>query len=280
MALRRSSLCVSLGLALAAGAIAAPAMAQTWDWHGGGRDDARAYALVGPGVQMLIPELRDTRRGQAFVLRNFDYGHDGVITPREAHDANRAFLDVAGPDRSRFDWDRYGRSDQAYNAPEPPRAYDPPQPRQYEPQPPPPREYSDNDYRQPMRDYHFRQNQYGAMFTLQDVLFQTGSAQLREGAEARLLPLAHYLKLNPRVQLRIDGYTDSVGSAASNVELSRNRARSVADILAAAGVESSRFQLDGHGETSPVASNATPEGRQLNRRVEVTLVGQQASTFE
>jgi outer membrane protein OmpA-like peptidoglycan-associated protein len=100
------------------------------------------------------------------------------------------------------------------------------------------------------------------------------------GAEAQLRPLAGYLRANPRVQLRIDGYTDSVGSDASNLTLSRNRARSVADALAGMGANGDRFVLEGHGEASPVASNANADGRQLNRRVEVTLVGQRASSFD
>lgn len=260
----RKVFCAAFGLALAAGAAASPASAQgRWDWGGGRPDDLRAYELAGPGVRFLLPELRDSRRGQAFVLRNFDFDHNGFITPDEARAANRAFLDAGGSDRGRFDWDRYGG---------------PPAP----PPPPPPvdRGYADGWDRAGMRDYHFRQGRYGALFTLQDVLFQTASAELRPGAAARLAPLAGYLRANPAVRLRIDGYTDSVGSAASNLTLSQNRARSVADALTVAGVGPGRLQLDGHGEATPVAPNATAEGRQLNRRVEVTLVGRQASEFE
>ena len=117
------------------------------------------------------------------------------------------------------------------------------------------------------------------MFDLQDVLFQTGSARLRPGAEARLRPLAGYLRANPGVRLKIDGNTDSVGSADSNLQLSRDRAASVAAALGGMGVDPGRFRVAGHGESLPVATNATAAGRQLNRRVEVTLIGQRAATF-
>ncbi|WP_205691980.1 OmpA family protein [Caulobacter soli] len=130
-----------------------------------------------------------------------------------------------------------------------------------------------------MRNYHFKQGRYGAMLTLQDTLFKTGSAALRPGMEAQLKPLAGYLRANPRTRLRIDGFTDSVGSTAANLTLSRDRAQAVADALAVMGVDRGRLRLEGHGEALPTATNATPDGRRLNRRVEVSLIDQQAKTF-
>ena len=250
------------------GPVAGPAAAQgRWDWNGGRGDDSRAYELAGGGVDILVPELRDTRRGQAFVLRNFDFDKNGRINPQEARAANEAFLAEAGAERSRFDWDRRG---------------DGPRVR-------PDRDRGDSfqrgrrgDHqwnRQGMRDYRMRQGRYGAMFTLDDVLFQTGSAALRPGAEARLEPLADYLDAHPAVRVRIDGFTDSVGTDASNLTLSRNRARTVASALVAMGVSRARLQMFGHGEATPVASNGSAEGRRLNRRVEVSLIGQRANSF-
>ncbi len=220
----------------------------------------RAGELVGPGVSLLLPELRDTPRGRAFVLRDFDFNRDGVVQPREARAANRAFEDGRGfgPDRG----------DRRYDDAAPP------------PPPPPGPARGDYGYDRPaMHAYGFRQNSDGAVFTLQDVLFETGSARLRPTADAKLRPLADYLRQNPAQRVRIDGYTDSVGTAQANLILSRDRARSVADALAALGVDAGRFQLEGHGEDSPTASNASADGRQLNRRVEVTLLGLQASSF-
>ena len=226
-----------------------PATAQGgWDWGPGDRP----YRLAGPGVPMLYPELRGTPRGRAFVMRNFDFNRDGFINRREADAANRAFADVAGDDRARFDWDRHG-----------PRAGGPGHPD-----------------RAAMRDYHFRQTPQGARMTLQeDVLFRTDSAELRPGAIDKLRALAGYLQDNPGVRVSIDGYTDARGTDAHNKALSERRADSVRTAFDDLGVTEARFRVAGHGKADPVASNATAAGLRLNRRVEVTLLGQRADTF-
>jgi outer membrane protein OmpA-like peptidoglycan-associated protein len=236
-------------------AAAAPAVAQpryVYDWG----PAARPWDLRGPGVRLLYPELREDRRGRAFVARNFDADGDGWLTRREALAADRAFDDLAGANRARFDWDARAA-----------------------PPPPPPPAYAGGWDREGMRGYHFRQGREGAVFDVSDVLFRTGSAELRPGAEAKLRPLAGFLRANPGVRVAIDGNTDSVGSAASNIQLSRDRAASVASALEVMGVDTGRFRLAGRGEASPVATNATAEGRQLNRRVEVTLIGRRAAEF-
>ena len=242
---------------LASSALAATANAQgRWDWSHGGPDDRGAYQLIGPGARMLAPELRDTRRGQAFVLSNFDFNHNGRVEPEEARAANEAFFEAAGRDRAYFDWERYAGGPPHVGG-RPHRPWD----------------------RQSMRAYRFREGRYGAVFTMKDVLFATGSATLLPSAQAQLQPLADYLYANPRVQVRIDGYTDAVGSDVSNLALSRNRALAVAKALSAMDIDAGRFQSDGHGKADPVATNDTADGRQLNRRVEVTLVGQKATAF-
>jgi len=243
----------ALALAAALTTLATPALAQErFDW-GGGRSGERDYRLVGAGVPQLLPELKRTARGRAFVMRNFDRNEDGRVSPREAADANRAFLRLAGGRRDRFDWES--------------RDIDRPVVRN--------REWD----RRGMRGYQMRQTRYGATFDLQDVLFETGSARLRPAAVERLRPLASYLSANPDVPVRIDGHTDSVGSDGANQLLSERRADSVRAALGAMGVEENEFRVAGHGETMPAASNANATGRQLNRRVEVTLVGQQARSF-
>lgn len=243
----------ALALAAALITVATPALAQErFDW-GGGRSGERDYRLVGAGASQLLPELRRTARGRAFVMRNFDRNHDGRVSPREADDANRAFLLIAGARRDRFDWES--------------RDVDRPVVRQ--------REWD----RRGMRGYQMRQTRHGATFDLQDVLFETGSARLRPGAVERLRPLASYLAANPDVPVRIDGHTDSVGSDYSNRLLSERRASAVREALDSMGVEENEFTVAGHGESMPSATNATAPGRQLNRRVEITLVGQQARSF-
>lgn len=243
----------AVALAAALVTLATPAFGQDrFDW-GGGRSGERDLRLTGAGVPLLLPELKRTARGRAFVMRNFDHNHDGRINRREAEDANRAFLLVADGRRDRFDWES--------------RDVDRPVVRK--------RDWD----RRGMRGYQMRQTRHGATFDLQDVLFETGSARLRAGAIERLRPLASYLGANPEVPVRIDGHTDSVGGDSANQLLSERRADSVRAALISMGVQENEFMVAGHGESMPTASNSTATGRQLNRRVEVTLVGQQARSF-
>ena len=130
-----------------------------------------------------------------------------------------------------------------------------------------------------MRDYQLKQTPLGATLVLQDVVFETGKADLKPGAAQRLQPMAQYLQANPQVKVRIDGHTDAQGSDSYNQRLSEARAQAVRTALAGMGVAGERITAVGHGEADPVADNRNAAGRQQNRRVEVTLVGQQAASF-
>lgn len=123
------------------------------------------------------------------------------------------------------------------------------------------------------------QTPLGATLVLSDVSFMTGRSDLKSGAVERLRPLATYLEANPAVRVHIDGHTDGQGSEASNQSLSDRRANAVRNDLTSMGVAMGRMDAVGHGEGMPVADNATASGRQQNRRVEVTLVGQDATRF-
>lgn len=234
-----------------------PATAQErrWDW-GGGRAGDREYRLVGAGVQLLHRELRNSNRGRAFVMRNFDDNRDGRINRREAQEANEAFIAIARRDRGRFDWSSH---DDVGDAPDSSVDWD----------------------RGAMRNYRFRQTPLGATMTLQeDVLFRTDSAGLRPGAIEKLRPLAGYLRANPGVRVAIIGHTDSRGTDAHNQGLSERRADRVRVAFDEMGVTRARFRVEGHGEREPIAHNSTPEGMRVNRRVEVTLLGQRADRFD
>jgi outer membrane protein OmpA-like peptidoglycan-associated protein len=113
----------------------------------------------------------------------------------------------------------------------------------------------------------------GLVLTLGDVLFDTGKAQLRSGADRKLDQLAQFLHDHPERRVEIDGFTDSTGSSAFNEQLSQLRADSVKSALLARGISPSRITTEGYGSAYPVASNAEPSGRQLNRRVEVVIGG-------
>lgn len=91
------------------------------------------------------------------------------------------------------------------------------------------------------------------------------------GAEA-LRSVASVLKEYNRTAARVVGYTDSTGSVQLNQRLSVERANSVANLLIMQGINSNRISTYGAGESDPIATNATPEGRAQNRRVEITLM--------
>ena len=103
------------------------------------------------------------------------------------------------------------------------------------------------------------------------ILFDFNSADLRPQAKTNIDSLARILKKYSDTNILVEGHTDSVGTTEYNQKLSERRAKSVADYAVGDGVGGSRFKTVGYGETEPVASNATAEGRQENRRVEVAI---------
>ncbi len=102
-----------------------------------------------------------------------------------------------------------------------------------------------------------------------DAGFATGSAQLNPRMYPILDSLANGLLQQPAETVEVLGYTDSTGTDAINYPLSENRALTVKNFLVSRGVQPQRITTQGLGPTNPVASNATPEGRAANRRVEI-----------
>jgi OOP family OmpA-OmpF porin len=113
----------------------------------------------------------------------------------------------------------------------------------------------------------------GILVTLGDVLFDTARSDLKPGGLQNIYPLAEYLKAHPKTMAKIEGHTDSQGSAAYNTELSQRRAEAVRAFLVSNGIDPNRITAQGMGEDFPVATNSTASGRQQNRRVEVTITG-------
>lgn len=128
------------------------------------------------------------------------------------------------------------------------------------------------DMQEQLRIYNLKITELGATLVLHDVMFATGSANLRSGAANRLTPLINYLRSSPTTSVRIEGHTDNTGTTAHNDELSLDRANSVAQALTAGGQIANPIQTLGSGQTKPVASNDTVSGREQNRRVEITLL--------
>jgi outer membrane protein OmpA-like peptidoglycan-associated protein len=119
-----------------------------------------------------------------------------------------------------------------------------------------------------------KQTDRGMVVTLGDVLFDTGQATLKPGADLTLDRLAGYMKSNPNTRVLIEGHTDSVGSDSYNDALSQRRADAVAHALIARGVADDEVRAIGRGKNFPVATNDTPAGRQQNRRVEIVFSDQ------
>lgn len=105
----------------------------------------------------------------------------------------------------------------------------------------------------------------------QDLLFAVDSATVRPDLTYDLRAVANSLLKYPNSRIEVIGHTDNTGSAAYNQDLSQRRAVSVAGVLRDSGVPSGRLSAYGRGEDVPVASNLTPDGRALNRRVEIII---------
>jgi len=118
----------------------------------------------------------------------------------------------------------------------------------------------------------------GLVITMADVLFDTGKYDLRSGTREQLAKLSGILLAHPGLHLEVEGYTDSTGDNEFNQRLSEQRANVVRDYLIGQGLARDVITAEGFGEAMPVASNATPSGRQKNRRVELIVSGEVIGT--
>lgn len=105
-------------------------------------------------------------------------------------------------------------------------------------------------------------------FVTNNILFETGKADLKAESMAEIQKVAEYMKKNPTARFLVVGHTDNVGKDASNQTLSENRAKSVVAALAKLGVDDFNLKAEGRGASEPVADNKTDAGRAKNRRVE------------
>jgi outer membrane protein OmpA-like peptidoglycan-associated protein len=116
-----------------------------------------------------------------------------------------------------------------------------------------------------------RTTERGFIVTLPGLFFDSGKSVLKAGARNTLTRIADQLRINDQLSVTIEGHTDSVGSDALNQSLSEKRAAAVRDYLVSRGIPAGRMTVTGLGETTPVATNDTPAGRQQNRRVELVI---------
>jgi outer membrane protein OmpA-like peptidoglycan-associated protein len=122
-----------------------------------------------------------------------------------------------------------------------------------------------------LEDMQAEQTKRGIVLTLDDVLFDTGRAELKPSASRSIDQIAAFLNDNPERRVQVEGFTDSQGGNEYNQELSQRRADAVATAIIQRGIDAQRVRALGYGEEYPVASNDNAGSRQMNRRVEIIV---------
>ena len=112
----------------------------------------------------------------------------------------------------------------------------------------------------------------GEVFIVRNLHFATNKTRILSSSEGALNDLYSYLARNPKVHIKIIGHTDNVGKDAANQKLSEGRANAVMKELIERGIATDRIQAEGRGESQPIDTNDTEEGRQNNRRVEIEIL--------
>ncbi|MGQ9864551.1 MAG: OmpA family protein [Bacteroidia bacterium] len=112
----------------------------------------------------------------------------------------------------------------------------------------------------------------GTSIILRNIFFDFDKATLRPESQAELNRVYQILQDYPKMKIRIGGHTDAVGSDEYNQKLSEARAKAVVDYLISRGIRSDRLSYQGYGESRPIDTNDTPQGRQNNRRVEMEIL--------
>ncbi|MCY1719495.1 OmpA family protein [Prolixibacteraceae bacterium Z1-6] len=112
----------------------------------------------------------------------------------------------------------------------------------------------------------------GAQMDLHNIYYETDSFAILPQSEPELQILVSFLKENSKLKVEIQGHTDSSGNPESNLELSKRRAKSVIDYLVENGIGLSRLKPEGYGDSLPIATNETVEGRRQNRRTTIKII--------
>jgi outer membrane protein OmpA-like peptidoglycan-associated protein len=123
-----------------------------------------------------------------------------------------------------------------------------------------------------------RETARGLIVNLSDVLFDFNKATLRPGAREKLAKIAGIILAHPGLRMEAEGHADAVGTDDYNLRLSERRAQSVSSFLLEQGIRRDSITAMGFGESRPVATNGTAEGRQQNRRVELVVSGEPIGT--
>ena len=112
----------------------------------------------------------------------------------------------------------------------------------------------------------------GTKVVLNNIFFESGRAELKPISYVELNKAVELMQQNTTMVIEIGGHTDNLGTEAANLSLSQKRAEAVKGYLELAGIETSRLQAKGYGESNPIEDNSTAEGRKANRRSECVIV--------
>ncbi len=127
-------------------------------------------------------------------------------------------------------------------------------------------------YQEIKKDIALKPIEKGAKVVLNNIFFETGKAALSPDSRLELTKCADLMKANPSMIIEVGGHTDNVGDDALNMKLSGERAKTVREHLIGSGITANRIQSKGYGESSPVATNDTDDGRKANRRTEFIIL--------
>ncbi len=111
----------------------------------------------------------------------------------------------------------------------------------------------------------------GAKVELKNILFETGKADLLPESIEGLTQVVEWLKANPTVEIRLEGHTDAIGDSQANMKLSIDRVTTVKQYLVNKGIDASRIETQGFGDTKPLVNSTNDQQRKQNRRVELIV---------
>lgn len=111
----------------------------------------------------------------------------------------------------------------------------------------------------------------GIILSMSDILFDVDKASLKQDLQTSLAKVAGILSVYQELDVSVEGHTDNTGSDEHNMKLSEQRAKNVLEFLVSQGIDAKRLTSKGYGKTRPIGNNATKEGRQKNRRVDLVI---------
>jgi OmpA-OmpF porin, OOP family len=133
-----------------------------------------------------------------------------------------------------------------------------------------------SDFEPIVVDIELEKVREGSVVVLNNIFFDVDKYELKEKSVTELTEVIRFLNTNPSVRIQVSGHTDDVGKSEYNIDLSHKRSRSVVNYLISKGIDKSRIVAKGYGASRPLGDNNTDEGRQLNRRIEILVIGSKA----